>query len=101
MWKWSEQHDKAFKDLTYRVKVDGHIIGSIRLLDGNWHWEVGFPLLKMPEGCNGVCPTKDQARQAIERRFNELVPLLMHGDRELAKWHLDSAALRAYLQEIG
>jgi hypothetical protein len=72
MWKWSEQHDKAFKDLTYRVKVDGHIIGSMKLLDGSWHWEVGFPLLKMPEGCNGVCSTKDEARQAIERRFNEL-----------------------------
>ena len=37
----------------------------------------------------------------LERRFNELVPLLLHGQTELARWRLDIDALRAYLAEIG
>lgn len=36
----------------------------------------------------------------LERRYNELVPVLMHGDVELARWRLDSSALRAYLRDI-
>ncbi len=41
------------------------------------------------------------AQPEIERRYNELVPLLMHGERELARWRLDASALRAYLPNIG
>jgi thioredoxin reductase (NADPH) len=37
----------------------------------------------------------------LERCFNELVPLLMHGQTELARWRLDVDALRAYLAEFG
>jgi hypothetical protein len=37
----------------------------------------------------------------LERRFNELVPVLMHGGRELARWRLDVLFLRAYLADIG
>lgn len=37
----------------------------------------------------------------LERRYNELVPLLMHEAMELARWRLDPGALRAYLAEIG
>jgi hypothetical protein len=37
----------------------------------------------------------------LESRYNELVPLLMYGERELARWRLDPASLRAYLPEIG
>jgi len=37
----------------------------------------------------------------LERRFNELVPVLMHGGRELARWRLDVPVLRAYLADIG
>lgn len=36
----------------------------------------------------------------LERRYNELVPVLMHGERELARWRLDASALRAYLHDI-
>ena len=36
----------------------------------------------------------------LERRYNELVPLLMHGEHELARWRLDPAAIRAYLPDI-
>lgn len=72
MWKWTEQHDTAFEALIYRVKVDGYIIGSMTQTDAGWEWEVGFPLLKMPDRCTGSVATKDEARQAIERRFEEL-----------------------------
>jgi len=41
------------------------------------------------------------AEPELERRYNELVPVLMHGGRELARWRLDPAALRAYLRDIG
>lgn len=41
------------------------------------------------------------AEPELERRYNELVPVLMHGEVELARWRLDSAALRAYLRDIG
>ncbi len=37
----------------------------------------------------------------LERRFNELVPVLMHGGHELARWRLDVPVLRAYLADIG
>lgn len=37
---------------------------------------------------------------ALEQRFGEWVPVLMHGDRELCHYHLDSAAITDYLQKI-
>lgn len=36
----------------------------------------------------------------LEARFNELVPVLMHGDLELARYRLEAEALRAYLAKI-
>ena len=36
----------------------------------------------------------------LEARFNELVPVLMHGERELSRYHLSPDAVRAYLAEI-
>jgi hypothetical protein len=41
------------------------------------------------------------AQPELERRYNELVPVLMHGEHELARWRLDSSVLRAYLRDIG
>ena len=41
------------------------------------------------------------AEPELERRYNELVPVLMHGERELARWRLDTSELRAYLRDIG
>ena len=41
------------------------------------------------------------AAPELERRYGEFVPVLMHGERELARWRLDSSALRAYLHDIG
>ena len=40
------------------------------------------------------------AEPELQRRYNELVPVLMHGERELARWRLDASALRAYLHDI-
>jgi len=33
----------------------------------------------------------------LERRFGDMVPVLMHGDRELCHYHLDVAAVTGYL----
>jgi hypothetical protein len=38
---------------------------------------------------------------ALERLYDELVPILIHGGRELARWRLDPAVLRAYAANIG
>ena len=40
------------------------------------------------------------AEPGLGHRYDELVPVLMHGERELARWRLDPAALRAYLHDI-
>jgi thioredoxin reductase (NADPH) len=40
------------------------------------------------------------ADAALEARFNELVPVLMHGEIELARYRLEAEALRAYLAKI-
>lgn len=40
------------------------------------------------------------ADAALEARFDELVPVLMHGEVELARYRLDAEALRAYLAKI-
>ena len=36
----------------------------------------------------------------LERRFGELVPVLAHGDHELARYRLDRACVRAYLSRF-
>ena len=36
----------------------------------------------------------------LEQRFNELVPVLMHGDAELSRYRLDEASVRSYLQTL-
>ena len=41
------------------------------------------------------------ADPSLESRYNELVPLLMYRERELARWRLDPESLRAHLAEIG
>lgn len=37
---------------------------------------------------------------ALEQRFGDRVPVLMHGERELCHYHLDSAAVTDYLRKI-
>lgn len=36
----------------------------------------------------------------LEARYGELVPVLMHGERELCHYHLDAPAVTAYLAQI-
>ncbi len=37
----------------------------------------------------------------LDERYGELVPVLMHGERELCHYHLDAPAVTAYLAQIG
>lgn len=37
---------------------------------------------------------------ALEARYNELVPVLLHGDTELCHYFLDEPKVREYLSEI-
>ena len=39
------------------------------------------------------------ADAALEEKYNELVPVLLWGDREICHWFLDEALLRAFLAE--
>lgn len=34
---------------------------------------------------------------ALVGKYDELVPVLLHGQTEICHWHLDAAAVRAYL----
>lgn len=36
----------------------------------------------------------------LEARYGELVPVLMHGERELCHYHLDGPGVTAYLAQI-
>lgn len=38
------------------------------------------------------------ADPALEARYGELVPVLLHGNRELCHYFLDEPAVRAYLE---
>lgn len=40
------------------------------------------------------------ANPELESRYDELVPVLLHGDRELCHYFLDEAKVREYLSEI-
>ncbi|MBY0269573.1 MAG: glutaredoxin family protein [Burkholderiales bacterium] len=40
------------------------------------------------------------SQPALERRFGEFVPVLMHGERELCHYHLDAAAVTDYLRDF-
>lgn len=35
----------------------------------------------------------------LEEKYNELVPVLLHGDMEICHWHLDATALQNYLDK--
>ena len=37
---------------------------------------------------------------SLEARFDELVPVLMYGELEISRYHLDHAAVHAILKEI-
>ena len=39
------------------------------------------------------------ADAALEAKYNELVPVLLHGEVEICHWHLDEAALQAFLAQ--
>ncbi|OHX14758.1 glutaredoxin family protein [Chromobacterium sphagni] len=56
-----------------------------------WRQQYGFELDVMDV----------DADPELERRFNELVPVLMDGEVEICHWHLDAARLAAHLGEIG
>ena len=36
----------------------------------------------------------------LEAKYNELVPVLLHGDNEICHWHLDETKLQAYLDSL-
>lgn len=40
------------------------------------------------------------SQPALEQRFGEFVPVLMHGERELCHYHLDTAAVTDYLRDF-
>ena len=40
------------------------------------------------------------ADPALEARYDELVPVLLHGENELCHYHLETAKVREYLAEI-
>lgn len=54
-----------------------------------WQQEFGFTLEVLDV----------DADEALEARYNELVPVLLAGETEICHWHLDEKKLRAYLEQ--
>ena len=48
----------------------------------------------------GLSVVDVDADPALEERYGELVPVLAHGERELARYRLDPSIVRAYLTAI-
>jgi thioredoxin reductase (NADPH) len=40
------------------------------------------------------------ADPVLEAKYDELVPVLLHGENELCHYHLETAKVREYLAEI-
>ena len=40
------------------------------------------------------------SQPALEQRFGDWVPVLMHGERELCHYHLNAAAVTDYLRDF-
>ncbi len=38
--------------------------------------------------------------EALVEKYNELVPVLLHGETEICHWHLDVQGLSAYLSSL-
>ena len=47
-----------------------------------------------------ICHVDIDDNPTLADKLNDLVPLLMHDDRELSRYRLNLPALRAYLAEI-
>ncbi len=58
-----------------------------------WQTQYGFDV--------SVIDIDERGQEAWLARCDELVPVLLHGDHEICHWHLDEAALGAYLARLG
>ncbi len=58
------------------------MVDALRPLAGEYGW--------------GVEVVDVDAHPELVERWDELVPVLLHGDTELCHYHLDAAAVRAY-----
>jgi hypothetical protein len=47
-----------------------------------------------------LCIIDVDSQSALEQRFGEFVPVLMHGERELCHYHLDTVAVTDYLRDF-
>lgn len=46
------------------------------------------------------CVVDVDSDPVLENKYGELVPVLLAGEREICHYHLDHAALNAYLAEL-
>lgn len=81
----------AKPDLTLYGRSYCHLCHDMEVALEPLREEFGFSLLAVDV----------DADPELDERLGELVPVLMAGDRELCHYHLDVAAVRAYLVEIG
>ena len=58
-----------------------------------WQAQYGFEL--------NVIDIDERGQEALLPQYDELVPVLLHGEHEICHWHLDEVALGAYLARLG
>jgi hypothetical protein len=81
----------ATKRLTLYGRGYCHLCHDMELALGPLSKELGFDFDAVDVDADPV----------LEERLGELVPVLMAEDRELCHYHLDVAAVRAFMAEIG
>jgi hypothetical protein len=87
---------------TYWLVVDGDNIGTIAPLvrfRGNqlapasmadhWIWRINFPVMDMPDWCQGRAPTLEQAQVEAEQAFTRIRNSLSQVEYDEALWKKD------------
>jgi len=83
---------------TYWLVVDGDNVGTIaplvRLVPVSvspdyWGWRIKFPLLDMPDWCNGRAPTLEQAQVEAEQAFTRIRDSMSQAEYDQAMWKKD------------
>jgi hypothetical protein len=86
-------------DITsYWLVVDGDNVGTIAPLVKQlapvpvadyWVWRINFPMMKMPDWCQGRAPSLEEAQVEAEQAFTRIRDSLSEAEYDKALWKND------------
>ena len=82
---------------TYLLVVDGDNVGTVApliqlvpaSLAEHWMWCINFPMMDMPDWCQGLAPTLEQAQVEAEQAFTRIRDSLSQAEYDKALWKKD------------